>query len=51
METINAADLGVDIKPRIKIERVDAPVERKGGVIVESVDELVAKLRNEAKVI
>jgi electron transfer flavoprotein beta subunit len=41
----------VDFAPRLKIERVDAPTERKGGVIVESVDELIAKLRNEAKVI
>lgn len=51
MEVINIADLGLDITPRIKVERVDAPSERKGGIIVETVDELVAKLRNEAKVI
>jgi len=43
--------LGLDLKPRVKVERVDAPTERKGGVIVETVDELIAKLRNEAKVI
>lgn len=51
VDVINIADLGVDTKPRIKVERVDAPTERKGGIIVETVDELVAKLRNEAKVI
>lgn len=48
---INLVDLGIDVKPRIKVERVDAPTERKGGVIVADVDELVKKLRNEAKVI
>ena len=51
VEVIKIDDLGIDITPRLKIERVDAPSERKGGVIVESVDDLVAKLRNEAKVI
>jgi len=43
--------MGLDIKGRLKIEKVEAPSERAGGVIVGSVDELIAKLRNEAKVI
>jgi electron transfer flavoprotein beta subunit len=43
--------LGLDIAPRLKVERVDAPTERAGGVIVGSVDELLEKLRNEAKVL
>jgi electron transfer flavoprotein beta subunit len=51
IETINIKDLGIDIEPRLKIEKVDTPPERKGGVMVSSVDELVAKLRNEAKVL
>jgi electron transfer flavoprotein beta subunit len=51
VDVINLTDLGIDVTPRLKVERVDAPSERKGGVIVETVDELVAKLRNEAKVI
>jgi electron transfer flavoprotein beta subunit len=51
VDVINLADLGVDVTPRLKVERVEAPTERKGGIIVETVDELVAKLRNEAKVI
>lgn len=37
--------------PRLKIESVDSPSERAGGVIVKTVDELISKLRNEAKVI
>lgn len=44
-------DLGVDITPRIKTLKVTPPAERKAGIIVESVEELVEKLKNEAKVI
>ena len=51
IETLNLADLGINVDPRIKVEKVDLPPERKGGVIVGSVDELIGKLRNEAKVI
>jgi electron transfer flavoprotein beta subunit len=51
IETLNLADLGINVEPRIKVEKVDLPPERKGGVIVGSVDELIEKLRNEAKVI
>lgn len=35
--------------PRLKVEKVDSPAERKGGVMVANVDELINKLRNEAK--
>jgi electron transfer flavoprotein beta subunit len=51
IETLKAADLGVDIAPRLKTLRVEEPPKRKGGIKVGSVTELVAKLRNEAKVI
>ena len=51
VETINLKDLGIDVEPRIKVEKVEMPVERKGGVIVANVDELIQKLKNEAKVI
>lgn len=51
VEEILLESLGLDFAPRIKVERVDAPNERKGGVILASVDELIAKLKNEAKVI
>jgi len=45
------ADLGVDLTPRVTIEKVENPPARQAGVIVGSVDELVDKLKNEAKVI
>jgi electron transfer flavoprotein beta subunit len=40
-----AADLGVDLTPRLKTLRVEEPPARKAGEILGSVDELVAKLR------
>jgi len=45
------ADFGVDVSARLTTLKVEAPAERQGGVKVASVDELVAKLKNEAKVI
>jgi electron transfer flavoprotein beta subunit len=51
LDTVTPADLGVDIAPRIKLLKVAEPPARAGGVKVADVNELVAKLRNEAKVI
>lgn len=51
IETLDLASLGIDVEPRIKVEKVEMPAERKGGVIVANVDELLQKLRNEAKVL
>lgn len=47
----NAADLGVDLTSKVTLIKVTPPETRKGGVKVESVEALVDKLRNEAKVI
>lgn len=44
-------DLGIDISPRIQTLKVEEPAKRVGGRKVASVDELVDKLRNEAKVL
>lgn len=51
LETIEAAELGVDMTPRLSVVSVAEPPERKAGIKVGSVAELVEKLRNEAKVI
>ena len=51
VDVIKLEDLGLDTEPRLKVEKVEAPAERAGGVIVETVDDLIAKLRNEAKVL
>lgn len=45
------ADFGVDVAPRVKTVKVEAPAARKAGIKVKTVEELVAKLKNEAKVI
>ena len=44
-------DLGVDVTSRLKTLRVTEPPAREAGIILESVAELVDKLKNEAKVI
>lgn len=51
IDTLTAADLGVDVSSNIKTLSVAPPAERSAGVKVESVEELVGKLKNEAKVI
>ena len=51
LEAIEAASLGVDLAPRIVIESVAPPPTREAGVTVESVDDLVDKLKNEAAVL
>ena len=51
MDTVTPEELGVDISPRLEILSVEPPEERQAGIKVENVEELVDKLRNEAKVI
>ncbi|MFY8093152.1 MAG: electron transfer flavoprotein subunit beta/FixA family protein [Niveispirillum sp.] len=51
IETVAPDALGVDITPRLTTLKVTEPAKRKGGVKVASVAELVAKLRDEARVI
>ncbi|OSI17376.1 electron transfer flavoprotein subunit beta/FixA family protein [Neisseria dumasiana] len=51
LEKFFPSDLGVDIKPLMHVVKVAEPKQRKAGVKVSSVAELVEKLKNEAKVI
>ncbi|MBR7887650.1 electron transfer flavoprotein subunit beta/FixA family protein [Marinomonas sp. A79] len=51
MEEKTAADLGVDVTPRLSIITTAEPPAREAGIIVNSVSELVEKLKNEAEVI
>jgi electron transfer flavoprotein beta subunit len=51
LEVVKPADLGVDVAPRIKTLKVSEPPKRGAGVKVPDVATLVAKLKNEAKVI
>ncbi|MFT5532737.1 MAG: electron transfer flavoprotein beta subunit [Burkholderiaceae bacterium] len=51
LEIIKPADLGVDVAPRLKTLKVSEPPKRSAGIKVPDVATLVAKLKNEAKVI
>jgi len=51
LKEIPVADLGVDIAPRVKIIKLEAPPKRAAGRKVGSVQELVKVLHEEAKVI
>jgi len=44
-------EYGIDVSPRVEVIEVNSPPVRQAGVMVESVSELVDKLKNEAKVI
>jgi electron transfer flavoprotein beta subunit len=51
LDTLTPAELGVDAAPRVKTIKVEPPAERKAGIKVATVADLVEKLKNEAKVI
>lgn len=51
LDTVTPADLGVDVAPRLSTLKVVEPPKRSAGIMVADVGELVAKLKNEAKVI
>ena len=51
IDNVKPADLGVDVTPRLTVLKVVEPSKRQAGKKVADVAELVAKLRNEAKVI
>ena len=51
LDSLTVDDLGVDIKPRLTVVKVEEPTAREAGIKVADVRELVEKLKNEAKVI
>ncbi|MCF2909432.1 electron transfer flavoprotein subunit beta/FixA family protein [Pseudoalteromonas sp. DL2-H2.2] len=51
LDVIAADTLGVDLAPRVELVCVAEPAKREAGIVVESVEELVNKLKTEAKVI
>ncbi len=51
MDIMSLEELGVDTTPRLKVIKVSEPPVRQGGIKVENVEQLIDKLRNEAKVI
>ncbi len=51
LDTFSPDDLGVALNATVTQLKVEPPAERQAGIKVESVEELVEKLKNEAKVI
>jgi electron transfer flavoprotein beta subunit len=51
LDVMAIADLGVELKVHQKVLKVTPPTERKAGIMVSSVEELIEKLKTEAKVI
>jgi len=51
VDTMTAEDMGIDLTPRNEVLRVFEPPPRKEGIMVENIDSLLDKLRNEAGVI
>jgi len=51
LDVVKPADLGVDVEPRVKTLKVSEPSKRSAGIIVPDAATLVAKLKNEAKVV
>ena len=51
VKEIPSAELGVDLAPKVVVRKLSEPPKRKGGVKVADVNELWAKLHDEAKVL
>ena len=51
MEIIPLDSLKLGLKPKLEVLKTEAPITREGGDILESVDELIDKLKNEAKIL
>ena len=51
IDEINLEELGLSIEQKVKTVKVESPSDREEGIKVDSVDALLDKLRNEAKVI
>ncbi len=51
LDTLTPEELGVDMTPHLEILKVEEPPSRKAGVIVDSVEELVRRLKDEAGVL
>ena len=51
LDVMSPEELGVDMTPTVEVLSVEPPAEREAGIRVESIEELVDKLKNEAKVI
>lgn len=46
LEKLKPSDLGIELSKRLETLKVEAPPERQAGIKVESVDELISKLKD-----
>ncbi|MFQ5660219.1 MAG: electron transfer flavoprotein subunit beta/FixA family protein [Gammaproteobacteria bacterium] len=51
LDILTPEQLGIDVTPRLKTLKVEAPAGRAAGILVSDVEELMDKLKNEARVI
>jgi electron transfer flavoprotein beta subunit len=51
LDVFSPADLGIEVTSHLTQVSVEPPAERQAGIKVEDVDQLIDKLKNEAKVI
>ena len=51
LDVMTPDDLGVEVSSHLTLVQVEPPAERQAGIKVETVEQLVDKLKNEAKVI
>jgi electron transfer flavoprotein beta subunit len=51
IQQLSIQDLNIKMKNRLNILKVEEPTKRQSGVMLQTVDELIEKLKNEAKVI
>ena len=51
VKELKSGELGVDLAPKVVVKKLSEPPKRKGGVKVADVNELWAKLHEEAKVL
>ena len=51
LNIISVTEMGIDVNSRTELLSVELPPTREAGVVVETIDDLVDKLKNEAKVI
>lgn len=51
LESLSPADLDCELKPHLRLLKVTAPASRSGATMVDSVETLIEKLQQEAKVI
>ncbi|KAG2470391.1 ETFB protein, partial [Polypterus senegalus] len=50
IDTVKPSDLGVDLSPQLEVLSVEEPSQRQAGVKVETVEDLIKKLRDSGRI-